>query len=66
MAISGSGSEPISSETCGSIDETSSDEEPPIPRTVHNWWLNEKLGSGYSGKIPNLLLAFAQNRQLGL
>ncbi|KAF7768193.1 hypothetical protein Agabi119p4_7436 [Agaricus bisporus var. burnettii] len=29
----------------------SGDEEPPIPQTVQNWWLNEKLGSGYSGSI---------------
>lgn len=55
MSISESESELSNSESCGSDDETSeysSEEEPqkpPIPQTVYNWWLNENLGSGYSG-----------------
>ncbi|TFK40583.1 kinase-like domain-containing protein [Crucibulum laeve] len=57
MTISDSGSD------VGSVDsyesEFSSDEEsqaseqrqPEIPRVLANWWLNENLGSGYSGSI---------------
>jgi casein kinase 1 len=27
---------------------------PPIPNMIANWWLNEKLGSGYSGIAARL------------
>lgn len=58
MSISESEPELSGSESCQSDDQTtssSSEEElqkkPPTPQTVHNWWLNENLGSGYSGII---------------
>jgi len=29
--------------------EVSIEKPPPIPAVIANWWLNENLGSGYSG-----------------
>jgi casein kinase 1 len=29
--------------------EVTIEKPPPIPAVIANWWLNENLGSGYSG-----------------
>ncbi|KAH9480462.1 Casein kinase 1-like protein 9 [Psilocybe cubensis] len=47
-----SNSEDYSSEGSETGSEGSIDAPPPpIPKIVANWWLNENLGSGYSGSI---------------
>ena len=32
--------------------EVSVKKPPSIPAVIANWWLNENLGSGYSGMYP--------------
>jgi len=49
-----SNSDGYSEESSRSGSELSEEEEeapPPIPSVIANWWLNENLGSGYSGTI---------------
>ncbi|KAF9013477.1 CK1/CK1 protein kinase [Cyathus striatus] len=48
MTISDPGTD-SGSESCGSSDLST--RCPQVPRVLANWWLNESLGSGYSGSI---------------
>ncbi|KDR82741.1 hypothetical protein GALMADRAFT_238248 [Galerina marginata CBS 339.88] len=47
-----SNSEDLSDDSSGTGSEASVEMPPPvIPAVIANWWLNENLGSGYSGSI---------------
>lgn len=51
-----SNSEDYSDESSGTGSEVSEDAPPPaIPAVIANWYLNENLGSGYSGKLSTVL-----------